>query len=216
MTRHQLLGVVTALALTGPIVAQVWAAPLPTEQLRGSVEQVLRVVEDPELKRPARAAERRSAIRRIAGEIFDFTEMTKRVFGPHWQPRTPAEREEIVGLFSALMERAYIAKIELYSGERIAYTGEAVDGALAIVRTRIQTRQGAEIPVEYRMVRRPERWQVYDVIIEGVSLVANYRGQFNKILQTGSYAELVRRLRARLDAPTDDGEPAVRRTSQQN
>jgi phospholipid transport system substrate-binding protein len=214
--RHQLLGIVTAVALTGPIVAQVWAAPLPTEQLRGSVEQVLRVVEDPELKRPARAAERRSAIRRIAGEIFDFTEMTKRVLGPHWQPRTPAEREEIVALFANLMERAYIAKIELYSGERITYAGESVDGDVATVRTRIQTRQGTEVPVEYRMVRRPERWLVYDVTIEGVSLVANYRGQFNKILQASSYAELVRRLRAKLEAPTEDGEPAVRRTSQQN
>jgi phospholipid transport system substrate-binding protein len=216
MTRRQIVGLVTALALTVPVAVSIaWAGSSASEQLRASVDRVLRTVEDPDLKRPARVDERRSTVRRIAGEIFDFTEITKRVLGPHWQPRTPAEREEIVRLFTALLERAYISKIELYSGERIAYVGETVDGELAAVRTRLITKQGTEIPVDYRMVRRGERWMAYDVVIEGVSLVANYRGQFNKILQTSSYAELVRRLRAKLDEQQQaesDGSP--RRTSQ--
>jgi phospholipid transport system substrate-binding protein len=213
--RRQVVGFVTALGLTLPVAAGiVWAAPPPSEQLRGAVDRVLRVVEDPELKRPTRAEERRTAVRRIASEIFDFTEITKRVLGPHWQPRTAAEREEIVRLFTALLERAYISKIEHYSGERITFSGEAVDGELATVRTRVVTKQGTEIPVEYRMVRRGDRWMAYDVVIEGVSLVANYRGQFNKILQTSSYAELVRRLRAKLDEQLADTAAASRRTSQ--
>lgn len=216
MTRRDFVGLVTAVALTLPVAVTVWAAAPPTTHLRGAVDQVLRIVEDPDLKRPARVAERREAIRRVANDIFDFTEITKRVLGPHWQPRSPAEREEIVRLFASLLERAYISKIELYSGERITYTGEAVDGDFASVRTRVVTKQGTEIPVEYRMVRRAERWLAYDVSIEGVSLVANYRGQFNRILQTSSYAELVRRLRARQDEQTaEDAAPRVRRASEQ-
>jgi phospholipid transport system substrate-binding protein len=212
--RRQVVGLVTALGLTLPVAASiVWAGAPPSEQLRGAVDRVLRTVDDPELKRPGRADQRRSAIRKIAGEIFDFTEITKRVLGPHWQPRTPAEREEIVRLFTALLERAYISKIELYSGERIAYLGEAVDGDLAVVRTKLVTKQGPEVPVEYRMVRRGERWMAYDVVIEGVSLVANYRGQFNKILQTSSYAELARRLRSKLDEQQAENESSPRRAS---
>lgn len=214
MTRRDVIGLVTALVFTIPVAVTVWAAPPPSHQLRGAVDQVLRIAEDPDLKRPARAADRRAAIRRIAGEIFDFQEITKRTLGLHWQPRTPAEREEIVRLVAALLERAYISKIELYSGERITYTGEAVDGDLATVRTRVVTRQGTEIPVEYRMMLRGERWLAYDVIIEGVSLVSNYRGQFNKILQTSSYAELVRRLRAKLDEQAETGEAKIQATSQ--
>ena len=216
MTRRDVVGFVTVLILTVPVAVTVWAAAPPGNQLREAVEQILRIAEDPDLKRPARIAERRAAIRRIATEIFDFQEITKRTLGPHWQPRTPAEREEIVRLVAGLLERAYISKIELYSGERITYTGDAVDGDLATVRTRVVTKQGTDIPVEYRMVRRGERWLAYDVIIEGVSLVANYRGQFNKILQASSYADLVRRLRAKLDDQADETESRVRRASDQN
>jgi phospholipid transport system substrate-binding protein len=216
MTRRDLVGLVTAVVLTGPVAVTVWAGPSPSTQLRGAVEQVLRIAEDPDLKQPGRTAERRTAIRRIAAEIFDFQEITKRALGPHWQSRTPAEREEIVQLLAALLERAYISKIELYSGERITYTGEAVDGDVATVRTRVVTKQGTDIPVEYRMLRRGERWLAYDVIIEGVSLVANYRGQFNKILQTTSYAELVRRLRAKLEPQSQEADSRVRRAAERD
>jgi phospholipid transport system substrate-binding protein len=163
MTRRDVVGLVTALILTAPVAVTVWAASSPPgHQLRGAVEQVMRVAEDPDLKRPGRTAERRAAIRRIAAEIFDFQEITKRALGPHWQPRTPAEREEMIRLVTGLLERAYVAKIELYSGERITFTGDVVDGDLATVRTRVVTRQGTEIPVEYRMMRRGERWVAYD------------------------------------------------------
>lgn len=200
--RRHVLGAATAIALTVPVV-NAWAAQPPTDQLRGSIEQVVRLLEDPELKRPARAQDRRVAIRRIANGIFDFTEITKRALGHHWQARTPAEREEIVQLFTTLLERSYVSKIELYNGEKITYVGEIMDGDFATVRTRIAARQ-TEIPIDYRMLRRGDRWLAFDVMIEGVSLVANYRGQFNKILQTGSYAELVKRLRAKLEEPAEE------------
>jgi phospholipid transport system substrate-binding protein len=175
----------------------VWAGA-PTDQLRGRIDRVLGVLEDPALKPLARAADRRAAIRAIANEIFDFRELSQRALARHWQTRTPAERDEFVQLFADLLERSYIGKIETYSGgERIQYTGEILEGDQATVRTKIVTKGGTEIPVDYRMLRAGDRWLVYDVAIEGVSLVANYRAQFNKIIQTSSFRALVEKLAAK-------------------
>jgi phospholipid transport system substrate-binding protein len=160
------------------------------------VEQIVKVLEDPGLKPEAKLKERRAAIRKEAEVVFDFSETAKRALGRHWQALTEKDRQEFTGLFTDLIERAYISKIERYSGERIAYAGEAVDGSLATVRTRFVTRQGTEIPVDYRMQQRGDRWLVYDVLVEGVSLINNYRTQFDKIIQTSSYSELVRKMKA--------------------
>jgi len=143
-------------------------------------------------------------VRQIAEEIFDFTETAKRSLGRHWHSRTPAERKEFVDLFATLLERSYLSKIELYNGERIAYLGDTIDGDQALVRTKILTRQGTEVPVDYKMFRHGDRWLVYDVIIEGVSLIANYRTQFNKIIQTSSYQELVRKMKSKQGDFGDD------------
>ena len=137
-----------------------------------------------------------AAIRREAETVFDFGETAKRALGRHWQPLAEKDRQEFTSLFSDLIERAYISKIERYSGERITYTGESMDGAVASVRTRFVTKQGTEIPIDYRMQQRGDRWLVYDVVVEGISLINNYRTQFDKIIKTSSYAELVRRLKA--------------------
>ena len=184
------------LVFTGAVSA--WAGP-PTDQLRASIDQVIRILEDPDLRKDARTAERRVAVRQIANETFDFTEITRRCLGTHWQGRTPDERDEITRLFTDLLERSYIGKLESYSGERVIYLGDTVADDAASVRTRLVTKQGTEIPVEYRMHRRDGRWLVYDVSIEGVSLVANYRAQFNKTIRTASYEGLVERLRAKQD-----------------
>jgi phospholipid transport system substrate-binding protein len=173
-----------------------WAG-LPTDQLRAQIDRVVKALEDPELKKENKQKERRAFVRKIAEEIFDFTETAKRSLGRHWQQRTPAERKEFVDLFADLLERSYLSKIELYNGEKILYLGDTVDGDYATVRTKLLTKQGTEIPVEYRMVRQNDRWIVYDVMIEGVSLIANYRTQFNKIIQTSSYQELVRKMKAK-------------------
>ncbi|MBI4592777.1 MAG: ABC transporter substrate-binding protein [Candidatus Rokubacteria bacterium] len=173
-----------------------WAGQ-PTDHLRAQIDRVLKLLEDPEMKKESKAAERRKAVRKIAEEIFDFGETAKRSLARHWPARTPAEREEFVRLFADLLERSYITKIELFNGEKIQYVGEQMDGELATVRTRIVTKQGTEIPVDYRMLKRGNRWLVYDVSIEGVSLIANYRTQFNKIIQTSSYQELVKKMKTK-------------------
>ena len=195
--------VVTAIVglalLLGPWVAAPARAGAPLEQLRGQIERVLKIVDDPEMKKGSQSQQRRAAVRKVADDIFDFQETAKRSLARHWQPRSPAEQAEFVRLFADLLERSYISKIELYGGEKIAYLGDALDGDQALVRTRIVTKSGTEVPVDYRMLKRAERWLVYDVIIEGVSLVANYRTQFNKIIQTSSYAELVRKMKVKQD-----------------
>lgn len=175
-----------------------WAGPA-TDQLRRSVDLVLKVLEDPELKKEGRTGERRAAIRGIANEIFDFTAISQRALGRHWRARTPAERDEFVRLFGDLLERSYVTKIEGYTGERIVYVGEVADGDVVMVRTRIVTRQGAEVPVDYKMFAQGERWRAYDINIEGVSLVANYRTQFNAIISRTGYPDLVAKLKAKQD-----------------
>jgi phospholipid transport system substrate-binding protein len=192
-----------------------WAG-VPTDQLRGSVDRVIQILEDSQLKAEAKAADRRAAIRKEAESIFDFTETAKRALGQHWKTLNPGQQQEFVSLFEDLLERAYVLKIEKYSGEKVTYLGDTVDGDLATVKTKFTTKQGTEIPVDYRLLRRADRWLVYDVFVEGVSLVANYRTQFDRIMRTGSYDELVRRMKASQpdsNAPGNStGKPATPRS----
>jgi phospholipid transport system substrate-binding protein len=188
------LALVLALAIT--LLTGRWAvAGVPSDQLKAQIDRVIKTLEDPELKKEGRAKDRRAAVRKIANDIFDFSETARRSLGRHWQGRTPAERDEFVQLFSDLLERSYIGKIETYGGEKIAYNGDSVEGDQAKVQTKLVTKGGGEIPIEYRMHKVGDRWLVYDVVIEGVSLVANYRTQFNKIIQTSSFEELMNKMK---------------------
>ncbi len=189
-----------AAAVASGLLCLLWfgqaLAGAPTDQLRKSVDHVIAVLQDPKMKPDSMADERRAAIRKEAESIFDFTETAKRALGRHWQNLSDSERQEFVALFADLVERAYINKIERYSGENIVYVGESTEGELATVKTKFVTKQGTEIPIDYRLLRRGDRWVVYDVLIEGISLIGNYRTQFDRILKTGSYQELVRRIKA--------------------
>ena len=173
--------------------APAWAGP--TDQLREYTDQVIKVLDDPSMARQ----DRRAAVRKIAHEAFDVAETAQRVLARHWQARTQAEREEFTQLFADLLERTYIARMDEYGGERIRYVSESIDGKLASVRARITTRNGTEVAVESRMSLRGDRWLIYDVLIENVSLVANYRSQFDRIVRSSSYEELVRRLKTKRD-----------------
>ena len=167
-----------------------WAGP-PTDTVREYTDAVQKVLEDPALRKE----DRRASVRKIASEAFDVNESARRALGLHWQKRSEAEREEFVQLFGELLERTYIAQIDLYGGERLRFTEEKLDGNLAIVRAKLVTKQGTEVPVEARMNRKGERWLIYDVAIENVSLISNYRSQFDRIIRQNSYPELVKRLR---------------------
>jgi phospholipid transport system substrate-binding protein len=188
--------VIASLILAVGVAGSVWAG-MPADQVRLQIERIVKVLADPALNRPGYEQMRHAAVARIAEEAFDLREMTRRTLGPHWQGLTEAERAEFVTLFGDLLDRAYFTRIAAYNGEKITVLGDSIDGDLATVRTRIVTQQGVEVPVDYRMLRRGDRWVVYDVSIEGVSLVANYRAQFNRIIQTSSYQALVDKLRAK-------------------
>jgi phospholipid transport system substrate-binding protein len=167
----------------------------PTEELRESVDAVIDVLKDKELKKPENTKKRRAGIRKIVNGRFDFEEMAKRSLALHWQKRTPEEKKEFVPLYSDLLERTYIDKIEKYQDEKVLYVGELAEGEHATVKTKIITGKDVEIPISYKLFKKADGWKVYDVIIEGVSLVQNYRTQFNSIIRSDSYQELVKRLR---------------------
>lgn len=185
------LAVVAVLLLSAPQPA---AGVTPTEELKGTVERIVKILQDPALKGKAR----RASIREVVIEVFDFAETGKRALGRHWQDRTEKERGEFVGLFTDLVEHAYISRIDVFGGpESVRYETEQVSADLAAVPTTLTTKHGKRVAVDYRMYRRGDRWRVYDLVIEGVSLIANYRAQFSKILRAGSYAALVEKLKAR-------------------
>jgi phospholipid transport system substrate-binding protein len=189
MRRIATLRLIAAVALL-LAATPAWAGA-PTDNVKEYTDAVVKVLEDQNLK----ASDRRAAVRKLAVEAFDVQETARRALGPHWQQRTPTEREEFVGLFADLLERTYIAKIDLYGGERLKFTEEKIDGDIATVRGKVTTKQGTEVPVEARMHKRGERWLIYDVAIENISLISNYRAQFDRIIRTSSYGELVKRLR---------------------
>jgi len=165
----------------------------PTDQIRGHVDEMYRLVSN--ASDPASGSQ--TAVRKVADRMFDWPEMARGALGKHWQERTPSERDEFVRLFAAVFERAYLSKIQLADAEHFTYLGEAIDGEYATVRTTVTAKNGSVIAVDYRTrVGEGGSWRVYDLNTEGISLVGNYRTQFNSIIARSSYSELVKRLKA--------------------
>ena len=212
MLRRLFLGALATSLLALPLAA--WAGQ-PTEQLKGAIDRVVKTLDNPALKGDSKVMERRAAVRKIANDIFDFNEIARRSLGRHWAGKSDAEHEEFVGLFADLLERSYISKIDTYGGEKITYTSERSEGDIAVVGTKIISKSGTEVPIDYRMLKKGDRWLVYDVSIEGVSLVSNYRTQFNKIIQTSSYAELIKKMKSKQQGEfTVEEKPAAKPKTQ--
>ena len=193
--KHRVLLMCLVLVTGGTTL--VWAGE-PTEKIRATTDKILGVVRDPALKGAAKEKERRALIRKAVDERFDWNEMARRSLARHWEGRTEDEKKEFVPLYADLVDRAYMSKVEGYSGEKVKYEGETVDGDYATVNVRIMTQKGQEISVEYRLRKKGNDWLIYDVSIEGVSLVNNYRTQFNSIISQSSYASLVKQLKAKV------------------
>lgn len=176
----------------------------PREVVQSAVKRVIVVLQQAESDRSESeqvgrlSLERhRADIRRIANELFDFDDMARRSLSRHWTTRTAEEQAEFVRLFTALLERSFIGRIETYSGEKITYVGEAIDEGYATVRSRVMTGHRTETAVDYRLQLRDGRWKVYDVLIDGVSFVSTYRSEFNRIIQLSSYSTLIDKMRKR-------------------
>jgi phospholipid transport system substrate-binding protein len=166
----------------------------PLDLVKSSVSQVLAAVQS-RTATAGESARHRAEIRRVADGLFDFNEMARLTLSRHWSAQSPTDQDEFVRLFTALLERCYLSTIENYAGERITFLGESIDGSYAQVRSRITTARRAEISIDYRLIDRGNRWEVYDVVLDRVSLVSNYRSQFNSIIRTSSFGELLTRLR---------------------
>ena len=189
---------IVALAL---LLLAIWLSPgagaggVPTDQIKSTVDRALVVLKDPRLKPAAKTKERRDQLRQILFARFDFTEMARRALGANWRRRTAQEQEEFVRLFTELLERAYTDTIESYTDERIIYVGEKQDGNYAEVNSKILTSKGQEFTIDYKTQAVAGEWKVYDVVVENISMVNNFRSQFNRVINNNSYEELVRRLR---------------------
>jgi phospholipid transport system substrate-binding protein len=171
-----------------------WAG-VPTEKVKDTTDKILAIVSDPGLKEADQEARRRERIRKTVDELCDWEEMSRRSLGRHWAQRTEQEKKDFVFLFGQLIERTYIDKVEGYSGEKVNYTGERIDGEYAEVDVRIVTKKNTEIPVVYKLKAKGQKWWVYDMVIEGVSLVNNYRTQFSDIMAKSSFDGLMKKLK---------------------
>ena len=172
------------------MAAQAFASP--TDDVKKVVDEVVRLVSDKNLKKNDQ--KRRQALKKTIGTVFDYSEMAKRSLGKHWNQRTPAEKKEFSDLFASLLENSYASKIESYNDEKIVYLKENVDGDHAEVKSKVLTAKRDEFTLDYRLINQNGKWLAYDVVIEGVSLVSNYRTQFNKIITSNGYPELVKKL----------------------
>jgi phospholipid transport system substrate-binding protein len=178
------------------------SAGAPTEQVRATVDNIAAILKNPALKTDAKRNERREQLRQAIFSRFDFTEMAKRSLGPHWRKLSPQDQEEFTRVFTDLLERAYIDQIEAYNDEKFVYVKETIDQDFAEVQSRIITPKG-EYSLNYRLHAVAPEWKVYDVVVENISLVNNYRSQFSRIIANQSYEELVRRMKSKqIQSPT--------------
>lgn len=177
------------------LIARSAPAGLPTDQTRATVDKVLDILNNAELRTEAKKNERRVQLRAVISPRFDFADMAKRSLANHWARRSAQEQQEFVKVFTDLLENSYLDKIASYNGEKIAYLRETQDNDRAEVFTKVVTKKGEEFSINYALHPVSGTWKVYDVVIENISLVNNYRSQFNRVLANASFAELLQRLR---------------------
>jgi phospholipid transport system substrate-binding protein len=183
------------LVLTASLFLTTAAWATPTEEVKKTVDEVVRIVADKELKK--NEVKRRQALKKAISVIFDYSEMAKRSLGKHWNVRTPAEKKQFAELFATLLENSYAGKIESYNNEKIVYIKESVEEEYAEIKSKVVTAARDEFTLDYRLFKHEGKWMVYDVVIEGVSLVSNYRSQFNKIITSSGYDKLVKKLQSK-------------------
>lgn len=175
---------------------QVVVASEITDDVKGTIDKVLEIVSDENLKKDP--VLRRKKLREVIGLRFNYKQMVMRSLAKNYKNRSDKEREEFTGLFKKLLENSYASKIENYQNETINYVGEKVKGKYAMVQTQIVRKDGV-IDVDYKLIKDNGQWLVYDFVIEGVSLIRNYKSQFSKIISTESYASLVSKLSKKID-----------------
>ncbi len=181
------------LLVTGCLASTAGAEGGPRSEIEKALRLGVSILSDSKLGENSKVERLRTALL----PLFDFPDMARRSLGAHWRRRTPEQREEFTGLFTRFLERTYASRIASYNGQRMHFVGEEIDGRFAQVDTRVVDEEGRRFAVNYRMhrVNDPGEWRIYDIVIEGISLVNNYRAQFNRVLNRTSYEALVAKLR---------------------
>ncbi|MBI5315102.1 MAG: ABC transporter substrate-binding protein [Nitrospirae bacterium] len=189
--RHVLSGIGVVLVLAVGVAPM--AAGTATAAIKTTIKQMFVILNDEELKTPGRAEERRQQLENVIGNRIAYDEMAKRSLGPQWAQLNDEERQEFVRLYAQLLRDTYSSRFDRYSDEKVEFLQETLQGDYAEVRTRL-TSSKFSLDVDYRMLQRAGDWRVYDIVVDGISLVHSYREQFTKIIRTYSYEELVTKL----------------------
>lgn len=170
----------------------------PTEEIKETTDKIIAILTEPALKGPDKKNERNRLVRKVVDERFDWGEMSRRALARHWRKRSDKEKRLFIDLFGRLLERTYMDRVGGYSGEKVLYEGERVEGKYGIVKVKIVTKKETEIPVKYRVKKKGGEWLVYDISVRGVSLINNYRKQFNSIILRSSFNDLIKKLEAKV------------------
>ena len=196
--RHWSLGVLCAGILfvwpLSPVVVLAADADSATQAVKETIDQVMQILTDERLKSPDRAEEKRNLLQKVIGERFDYEEMGKRTLGLHWRSLNDTQQKEFVVLFQEFLSNTYAGNVDGYSGEQVEYIKERRKGDFAEVQTKVISPK-IEVPLDYRLMKKSANWMVYDVVIDGVSLVKNFRGQFDRIIKGSSFQGLLDKLR---------------------
>ena len=193
--------VVVGLMIHLSMVSECFAGSEVTSQLKGTIEKVIKIVQDEALTNDKQA--RRVALRKIIAERFNYRQMVMRSLAKNWDARSDQERQEFIALFKSLLENSYANKLEAYKDEEINYLDEMIKGEYALVKTEV-VRKSSTIGVDYKLIQENGNWQVYDFVIEGVSMIRNYRSQFTKIIRRDSYEVLVQKLTDKINELEQD------------
>ena len=193
--------VVVGLMIHLSMVSECFADSEVTSQLKDTIEKVIKIVQDEALDKDKQA--RRVALRKIIAERFNYRQMVMRSLAKNWDARSDQERQEFIALFKSLLENSYANKLEAYKDEEINYLDEMIKGKYALVKTEV-VRKSSTIGVDYKLIQENGNWQVYDFVIEGVSMIRNYRSQFTKIIRRDSYEVLVQKLTDKINELEQD------------
>ena len=189
------------MALSLTLLTVAWGGDTPTGAVKETVDRVLVVLKDETLKNPAKETERRAKLEEIIGQRFDYAEMAKRTLASQWKNLSAEKQQEFVNLFQQFLANSYAGNVDGYSGEQVEYLKEREKGEFAEVQTKVVSSK-VQIPLDYRLLKKNGEWRVYDVVIDGVSLMKNYRGQFSRIIDSSSFEGLLDKLRSKADLRT--------------
>jgi len=167
----------------------------PLEVVKVSADRAVQILKDPQLQAKEKKQERIERLKEIVNPLFDYEEMARRSLGPHWRRRSLQEQKEFVKLFRDFLEKIYSDRVDLYAGEKVVYGRETVEDDYAQVESTLVNPKGEEVSVVYRLRRNSGKWKVYDAVVENISIVNNYRSQFDRVISKSSFEELMRLLK---------------------